>query len=73
MDILQDASVTASMTATEGWTSLGDDERVHGSLDSRLVLRQVSESDAGTYRCQVTNMAGTAVSSAVELVVGACV
>ena len=52
------------------WTSLGDDGRIQGSQDPCLRVRQVCESDAGTYRCQVSNMAGTTLSEAVELVVG---
>ena len=64
--ILQNVRVVA----TEEWTSLCDDGRIQGSQDPCLSVGQVCESDAGTYRCQVSNMAGTTLSGTVELVVG---
>jgi hypothetical protein len=43
--------------------------RVEGATSSTLTLREVTAADEGLYRCEVTNLAGTVVSSVARLAV----
>ena len=61
--------ITATGTAAlgyqwqQGGVNLANGGRVTGALSPDLAITSIQASDAATYRCVVTNLAGTAISS----------
>ena len=55
---------------SEAWTDLSDGDRLSGCREQCLRVLSVCGDDAGFYRCQVSNRAGTVVSDPIEVVLG---
>lgn len=70
------AVVAMGTGLTYSWTHnsavLGDDGRIAGASTPTLTISAIQESDAGSYRCQISNPAGSIESDSAILSLSEC-